>query len=176
MSIGPQPRVVGIIQNDPVPIGAQKCTVVIKHEGRKLITLDNKVVRRTLDVVSPSIKGALAISPIADDDVIVIHGNTAVAGTIVIDRVTGNRRLSTVSVGKTIVVGIYQAISQPLMLTLPPELSNRSPFKHLYIKDITAIVKPNSSVKLLLTKKKTSSDDSLVPVSRKSSIYTIDVK
>lgn len=176
MSIGPQPRVVGIIQNDPVPIGSQKCTVVIKHEGRKLITLDNKVVRRTLDVVSPSIRGALAISPIADDDVIVIHGNTAVAGTIVIDRVTGNRKLSTVSVGKTVVVGIYQAISQPLMLTLPQELSSRSPFKHLYIKDITAIVKPNSSVKLLLTKKKTSANDNLVPVSRKSTIYTIDVK
>ena len=173
VTVGPIPKVSGLIQNNPVPVGTQKCTVVIKNEGRRLVTLDNKIVRRTLDVVSPSIKGALAISPIYDDDVIVVHGNTSVPGTINIDRVTGNRRLTTVPVGKTIVVGIYAATPHPILLSLPQELSSRSPFKHLYIKDITGIVGQNSSVKLLLTKKRTSNGDSLAPMSRKSTIYTI---
>lgn len=172
-AFGPIPSVAGIIDKSPVPVGKQFCTVIVKHEGRKLLALDSKVVRKTVDVISPSVKNVIHVSPIDDDDVIVIHGNTAISGTLVIDRVTGNRKLSTSTVGKTIVVGVYSATSDPILLSVPSELAVRSPVKHLYIKNILDVVKPNSSVKILLTRKKLSTDVPIVQMSSKSAIHKI---
>jgi len=175
VSFGPIPSVVGLLDRDPVPVGKQRCNVIVKHEGRQLVDLSPKVVRKTLDVSSPSIKDAIYVSPVADDDVIVIHGNTAISGTLVIDRIgAGKRKLNTSSVGKTVVVGVYAATDDAILLTIPQSLSSRSPFKHLYIKNILNVVGPNSSVKVLLTRKRLSDDTKIVPMSSGSSIYKID--
>lgn len=175
VSFGPLPSVASIIDKNPVPVGKQTCNVIIKHEGRMLVELNQKVLRKTLDVASPSVKDALYVSPLPDDDVIVIHGNTAIPGTLVIDRVCGGRhKLTTSPVGKTIVIGVYAATSEPILFTIPPELSNRALFKHLYIKNVLDIVGKNSNIKVFTTKKRLSNDTRIVQMSSGSPIYKID--
>ena len=170
-SFGPMPGQVGLFANPVVPVG-EKCTVIHRIEGRKLIDVDKKVVRQTINVSTPSIKDIIHVSPVTDEEVFVIHCNTKVPSVVNIDRIKGNGKLSRVPIGTTIVIGVYR-IGGPLMFTVPNEVVSRTTIRHFYFKDLTEFVATGETLKLFLTKRRTSKDQGIVPSGQHSQVYTI---
>ena len=171
ISFGPRPGQVGLISNPVVPVG-EKCTVIHRIEGRKLIDVDKKVVRQTINVFTPSIKDIIHVSPVTDEEVFVIHCNTKVPSVVNIDRIKGNGKLSRVPIGTTMVIGVYR-IGGPLMFTVPNEVVSRTTIRHFYFKNLTEFVATGETLKLFLTKRRTSKDQGIVPSGPHSQVYTI---
>lgn len=165
------PTAVGTIDGDPVPVG-DKFSIITKEGYRQVIQTNAKLVRVTKSAMSPTIKSVIYTSPNVDDEVFVVHCNSKVPGVVNIDRIKGNAKISKIIVGKTTVLGIYK-IGVPVLFSIPDEISVRTPVKHVYVEDLQKFVAPNSTMKLLLTKKRTSTDKNIVLRTKRSAIHTI---
>ena len=170
-SFGPKPGQPGLIQMPVLPVG-ERCTVIHRIEGRKLIDVDKKAVRQTINVSTPSIKDIIHVSPITDEEVFVIHCNTKVPSVVNIDRIKGDGKLSRVPIGTTMIIGVFR-IGGPLMFTVPNEVVSRTTIRHFYFKDLTKFVATGETLKLLLTKRRTSKDQSIVTFGQHSQLFTI---
>ena len=171
MMLTPLPTASGLIDGNPVPVG-DKFSVITRDGHRQIVTANPKLVRVSKSASSPTLRNVQYVSPVSDDEVFVVHCNSKVPGVVNVDRIKGNAKISRVVVGKTIILGIYK-IGQPMLLSIPEEVNARSAIKHMYVEDMSMHVPANCTVKLLLTKKRTSTDSSLVPRARHSAMYTI---
>ena len=165
------PKISGLIDADVTPVG-KRCTIVTK-DGRRLVEIDKNMTRATLKFDSPAIKDLLYVSPVADEEVLVVHGNPKAPGQINVDRITGDGKISRVPIGKTVVLGVFK-LGQPCMFSIPDDIAYRTPVRHMYFRDLGSLVEPNSTLKLYLGKKKDSMERSIVPKSHKSQLFTIE--
>lgn len=170
-TIGPIPSVMSMLKSLPTPIG-DKCTVIYSNGIRDVVTVDSKITRQSINATSPSLKGAIYVSPIYDEEVVVVHCNPKMPGVINIDRIKGKGKISLTVVGKTQVIGVYRPNESALM-SFPLNVAMRTSVKHMYVKSFEDFVPANSTVKLLLTKQRTSNDRQIVRFKTRSSLYTI---
>ena len=165
----PPDSYVGPINNNPVPVG-DKFRVVTKDRCY-IETASPKLVRQSRNATSATMRGVIHVSGLADEDVCVVHCNPKVPGTVTINRIVGDGRISSVVIGKTIVLGVFKP--GEVMFTVPDEVAVRTSIRHIYIKNLAELVEPGKSVQLQLTKKKTSTGRNIVLKHKRSEIYTV---
>lgn len=161
----------GLVDGTPTPVG-DRFTVITKDGKRQIITANPKHVRVSKTSTLPTIKSVVHVSPVADDDVIVVHCNTKVPGIVTVNRVVGNGKLSTIVIGKTLVIGVYRPGHQ-VVFTIPDEAAGRTSVRHMYFKDLAEFVKPGESKQIQLTKKKTSDGKNIVQMCKRSELFTV---
>lgn len=172
-AVAPVPVSSGLLQEGVIPV-KDKFTVITKNNGRLIVPVDEKVMKKSMNA-APAIKDVLYISPLEDEEIIVVHGNTKIPNEIHLDRIRGNGKISRVVVGQTIVVGVYRP-GQPVVMTFPEELRPRSGIRHMYVKDLGKIVTEAGKTEIIyLNKKKTSTGLSVTQFKSRSQIFAINV-
>ena len=155
----------------------KKFTAITKQGYRQLITVDSKIIRKSA-ATAPTMKDVIYVSPVADDDVFVIHASDAQPNYLVIERVSGdNVKLKKLVVGKWQVLGVYPASADRICINIPKELRARCTVRHIVLEHLDQRVPPNSKAGLLYGRgSSTSSMPSnfeIVPWKRKSTIWTL---
>ena len=166
----PPKNFIGELNAESVPVG-DKFRIVTK-DSCSLVESHQKLFRAARTATSATMKNVIFVSGVSDEDVVVVHCNPKVPGVVIINRIVGNGRISSVVIGKTIILGVFKSASD-IMFSIPDTVAVRTPIRHMFIKNVQELVEPGRSVQLQLTKRKTSTGRSLSQRSKRSEIYTV---
>ena len=154
-----------------VPIGT-KFTAITKSGHRQIVTVDDKVIRKSA-TSGPTMRDVVYVSPVVDDDVFVVHASDAQQNFLTIERVTGEVKLKKLVVGKWAVLAIFPATEDKVIINIPKDQRNRCNTRHVVLEKMAEKMPPNSKAGLLYGRGTNKSDFALVPWKRRSSIQTI---
>lgn len=154
-----------------------KFTIITKNGYRQLIDVNDKVIRKSASS-GPTLRDAVFVSPVEDDEVFVVHGSDAQPNYLIIERVSGaNTKLKKYVLGKWKVVGVYPVTADRIFINIPKELRSRCNVRHVVAEHLDEMVPPNTKMGLLYSRGSataaTPNHFELVPWKRKSSIFAL---
>lgn len=112
------------------------------------------------------------ISANVDDEMVVIHANSAIPGELRIERVSDGDMIMKTPIGKTEILGIFR-YSDPWVINVPDKYRPRGGMRHIAITNNAEFFKGDRMIKIQLSKKATRKEH-LVPLGPESEVM-IDV-
>ena len=158
-------------------------TSMVEYTGEEFITVDSehKVnITRYSDIVkrnNPSASGnktdikfiaGINMSP----EYIVISGNTKDPNILSVERIKPGQKFTKLFFGSSVIIGIYQPNSE-VAFTVPKELLSRCSVRHMYLKNISALLENENKIFIYLNRKSTSNKKTLSLVDKHADIVTI---
>ena len=150
----------------------KRFTAITKQGKRLLVDVNDKVIRKSASS-GPTMKDVVYVSPVDEEDVIIVHASDAQSNYCTIERVTGNASLHKLVVGHWKVLAVFAAYTQKVVLNIPKEMRARCNTRHIVLDKIADRIPPNSRMGLLYGRGTNKSDFELVPWRRKSTILTV---
>lgn len=147
------------------------CTLISKNGTVVQQPVVGLSLRKGIDTSGPK-TDIIHVSATIGDVLYVVHVNDREPNVVRIDKIEKAGKLNKVPLGKTVILGVYTP-EDSVAFTVPKEILNRCSVRHFYFKNIEDMFASSRSMRLFLSKKKTSVNKRLVPF-MKSVIWTIE--
>ena len=144
----------------------------ITKQGRRVwIQPNEKILRKNINS-GASIRDIVHVSPILDDEVIVIHVSSSQTNVIVLERISGEAKLSRIVLGKWFILGVYRVTNDKIIVNVPKEARSYCQTRHVMFENLADTLKPGSKNYCLIGRNGsiTKNAFTLEPVRRKSTI------
>ena len=117
-----------------------KFTVITKKGEWKEYDVDDKTTRRNLKVMA-TIRDAVYVSDILDQECIVIHASTSQPNYLVLERIDRKKKLHTVVYGDWIVLAVIPVNNERVCINIPKELRARCQVRHVIFENLGQCLK-----------------------------------
>jgi len=153
-----------------VPIG-KKFTAITKTGERLIVDVTDKVIRKSSSA-GPTMREVVFVSPIVDEECIVIHASSAQPNYLLLEHVKGQQKLKKLVVGHWHVLAVLPVNSDRVIINIPSEVRARCSVRHLMLENLDKSVPYGKLVGLLYGRGAASlkSDFEIVQWKRKSTI------
>ena len=116
-------------------------SVITKKGEWKIVDVDDKTTRRSLNVTA-TLKDAVYVSDILADECIVIHGSTSCPNYLLIERINHQKKLTRVVYGDWYVLAVLPVDVGRVCVNIPKELRARCQVRHVIFENLGQYLKP----------------------------------
>lgn len=159
-----------------LPVG-QRFTVVSKTGERDIVEVNDKIIRKSYSS-GPTMRDVVSVSPIADNECIIVHASSAQPNYLLLERVRGKQKLHKLVVGQWHVLAIIPVCDDKVVINIPKDVRARCNVRHLVLENLSKAVPYGKVVGLLYGRGPNAykSDFDIVPYKRKSTIMKAVLK
>lgn len=118
-----------------------KFSVITKKGEWQVYDVDDKTTRRSLNVMA-TIRDAVYVSDILDDECIVIHASTSQPNYLLIERINHHKKLTRVVYGDWYVLAVIPVNNERVCVNIPKELRARCQVRHVIFENLGQYLKP----------------------------------
>jgi len=117
-----------------------KFTVITKKGEWLEYTVDDKTTRRSLNVMA-TLRDAVYVSDVLDDECIVIHASTTQPNYLVLERINRSKKVHTVVYGDWHVLAVLPVNTERVCINIPKELRARCQVRHIIFENLGQCLK-----------------------------------
>ena len=153
-----------------VPVG-NKFTAITKTGERLIVNVSDKIIRKSSSS-GPTMRDIVYVSPVADEECIVIHASSAQPNYLIVERIKGEQKLRKLVVGQWRVLAVVPVSESRVIINIPKEVRARCNVRHMVIEGLDKQVELGKMSGILYGRGDTSRkvDFEISPFRRRSTI------
>ena len=118
-----------------------KFSVITKKGEWQTYDVDDKTTRRSLNVMA-TLKDAVYVSELCDDECIVIHASTSQPNYLLIERINRHKKLTRMVYGDWYILAVIPINNERVCINVPKELRARCQVRHIIFENLGQCLKP----------------------------------